>query len=607
MMIRRIEKIENFRCFDDYHMASDVPDFSKANVIWGLNGSGKTTFSEFFRAFQRGQVQELNDYRIVLDHTVVNPMNYQDELKQVRVFNRLFVQDVIGQSSDHIAPIYYFGAENKQNADKLHALANELKNLDLAIEKASSESMTLEKQLKKFMSDTAKEIKNLLSGNRSSYNTYSRTTMNKTMNQTNNIETEKVSPEELQRLMIESRSSVKTTISWKPIDLPEARKIVSFTEKILSTYPNNQAIKRLVDNPELGEWVRRGVEHHEKKQEKNCQFCGGQLDAVVMDSLKSHFDHSYRKLMDQIEKGILRIDQLMHEVDRSTLPDEGLLYEELIPSFRAERVRYLTYADDYVAFLKSMKVFLEEKKINPNNRNLMPQFNSLMMSSGSVPTYDDGITQVFSQHNKKNDMFDEKIEKTKQRIENHKIAEVMPSMRQIENQIAQIGEEKVRKVKEQRDKKLERDKIREEMYNTRMPAELIENDLRSFFDGINLSITVHEEGYSITREGEPANNLSESEANILALIYFIRSLPREKDGDISSVIILDDPVVGLDRQRYGKACAYLRQRLKKFSQLFVLTHDEVFASEIDKWFDDDFGADSSQHYMMEKDRFIQGR
>ena len=187
------------------------------------------------------------------------------------------------------------------------------------------------------------------------------------------------------------------------------------------------------------------------------------------------------------------------------------------------------------------------------------------------------------------------------------IAEVMPPIRQIESQIAQIGEEKVRKVKEQRDKKLERDKIREEMYNTRMPAELIENDLRSFFNGINLSIAVHEEGYSMTREGEPANNLSESEANILALIYFIRSLPRENDGDISSVIILDDPVVGLDRQRYEKACAYLKQRLKKFSQLFVLTHDEVFVSEIDKWFDDDFGADSSQHYMMEKDRFIQCR
>ena len=47
-MLKTIKHIKDFGSFTDYKAPDDLESFKKYNLIWGLNGVGKTTFSRFF-------------------------------------------------------------------------------------------------------------------------------------------------------------------------------------------------------------------------------------------------------------------------------------------------------------------------------------------------------------------------------------------------------------------------------------------------------------------------------------------------------------------------------------------------------------------------------
>ncbi len=49
-MIKCIIKIKNRPSFIDFKPASDLPEFKKYNLIYGWNGSGKTSFSRILRS-----------------------------------------------------------------------------------------------------------------------------------------------------------------------------------------------------------------------------------------------------------------------------------------------------------------------------------------------------------------------------------------------------------------------------------------------------------------------------------------------------------------------------------------------------------------------------
>ena len=54
-MIKRILKIKKFPSFINFAPLLNLPDFKKYNLIYGWNGSGKTTFSRVLRSFELGK------------------------------------------------------------------------------------------------------------------------------------------------------------------------------------------------------------------------------------------------------------------------------------------------------------------------------------------------------------------------------------------------------------------------------------------------------------------------------------------------------------------------------------------------------------------------
>lgn len=128
--------------------------------------------------------------------------------------------------------------------------------------------------------------------------------------------------------------------------------------------------------------------------------------------------------------------------------------------------------------------------------------------------------------------------------------------------------------------------LRAKKKNIRIAVNLINNSLRYvFFSKDRLEIKVENEKYVLYSRGIPVkpNNVSLGERNIIALCYFFTELisnQEAKDGYTKkSVIIIDDPVSSFDFENKVGIMSLLKDKVSSIiknndeSQVAVLTHD----------------------------------
>ena len=121
-MIKRIVKIKNCPSFIDFKPANDLPDFTKYNLIYGWNGSGKTCFSRILRCFEickncYDQTDRQPEFEFKLDNDLSITHNDLNAFKNIRVFTKDFVDESVFGSSGP-KPIFFLGKENKEDKEK---------------------------------------------------------------------------------------------------------------------------------------------------------------------------------------------------------------------------------------------------------------------------------------------------------------------------------------------------------------------------------------------------------------------------------------------------------------------------------------------------------
>ena len=125
--------------------------------------------------------------------------------------------------------------------------------------------------------------------------------------------------------------------------------------------------------------------------------------------------------------------------------------------------------------------------------------------------------------------------------------------------------------------------IEKEIIEHRQPAEDLNKDLRQYLGHGELQLEVKDTGYSITRNGEPAQMLSEGEMTAIALLYFLKSLEGRGFDLPNGVVVLDDPGSSLDANAMHLAFSLMRDRTSDAGQLFVLTHNFAFFRQVRNW------------------------
>jgi wobble nucleotide-excising tRNase len=128
MNLTRINRITNHRIFQNFTWPADLPDFARFNLIYGWNGTGKTTLSNLLRHLATRNGIDEGDAEFRVDqHAVSNANLATAPLPPVRVFNRQFIgASVFEVPTSQFSPIYFLGEDSVEKQKLIEGHKGEL-------------------------------------------------------------------------------------------------------------------------------------------------------------------------------------------------------------------------------------------------------------------------------------------------------------------------------------------------------------------------------------------------------------------------------------------------------------------------------------------------
>ena len=111
--IDRISRLRSCGIFRNFTWPSDLPGFGRYNVIYGWNGTGKTTLSRLFRDLEVARAPTMGEAVLHINGNDVPGESFPQSTLPVRVFNRDFIEEnVFPVEGGDMPPILVLGAES---------------------------------------------------------------------------------------------------------------------------------------------------------------------------------------------------------------------------------------------------------------------------------------------------------------------------------------------------------------------------------------------------------------------------------------------------------------------------------------------------------------
>ena len=266
----------------------------KVNLVYGLNGTGKSTFSDFLYK------QSEQDFKACS----IEGLNSDEE---ILVYNQSFIQDNFYQP-ESLKGIFTLSKGNKEAGTKILNAENEIKRLDAEkIQKTADLKKVTEAITEKHdkAKDKVWEIKkNYTGGDRvlefclEGY----RNDGNKLLSYIESLKkpdskptkTTDIIKEEVQALSGENAQKYNTL---EPIafDVAEIETELIFKKQIVGN--ENSTVSGLINKLENSDWVRDGLKYLPTEIEteiETCPFCQEKtISRQLLESIKEYFDESY--------------------------------------------------------------------------------------------------------------------------------------------------------------------------------------------------------------------------------------------------------------------------------------------------------------------------
>jgi len=607
MIIKKITKIKNTGILHDFNwsnlkitMENNTTnlDFKKINMIFGWNGTGKTTLSRVLRNFELGKVcKKLEKYKnseYEIELTDDSKLSHLDlgYKKNIRVFNKDFIEENIFQDIEQdgrsVMPIYYLGDKKIELIKERQEKERKQRDLD----DAKRDLLEKEKAKERFESNTAKHIKDILLGikkfqfyDKNSFINAFRTIQQKIKNGETTIEKLKIEMSFFNQKLKTIKSAEVLQVWINDIKEKSGNITKSYLEDIseilLKTVSLQKIIEKLKDDWELSSWVQKGLLLHKKRESMSCEFCDQQLPHQRISDLEAHFNKDYTELSDLISRKINQIkDWKIKETER--IPDDELknlaqrlndLLETILTELIGKQKNILssrTLSGETQDILLEKVDEIKNATINLDNSftNLAKELESSLIADNFYE-YKQKIKEVVDLKEKK--------------------GKLIPDINQLEEKIK----------KEERDIK-----------DFKLPAEDINNDLKRFlgYSDLHFAAKTDEHGevyYEIKRGDEIAFNLSESEKTAISLIYFLRKLNEDEFNLTGGTVFIDDPISSLDSQFLYNAYSFIVSSIEKDSsndlrvgQFFLLTHNYDFLNLFKKKYRNRIEKNKCGLYML---------
>jgi wobble nucleotide-excising tRNase len=490
-----------------------------------------------------------------------------------------------------VSPIFVLGSESvekQRRVDELKASLIELGKRDLSLTAAMSGA---DSAVDKFCVDRAKLIKDMLrSPGANPYNNYDKAAFK------SRVQRMVGNPNLAQFLLTEPdkdarrkqlTASPKQRLELVHYAFPDAAGLLNTVQAIAGQSVVSTVIESLRNDQTLAEWIHDGLRLHASPRESTCLFCDQPLPAERLRALQLHFSQSYEKLIGAISALKTKIDSLM-AASKPSRPNKAELYEDLSSRYGTAEAAFISEVASVVAFLDKLLVVLEAKT--------KAMFDAIHVNV-AAPSFDAGslarINAIITEHNVASDQFSQRQKEAREALEADSLATDVAEYDRLTASVT-VAKQRVEECQRaQTAAKEEIASLERDIVEHRRPAEELNADLYRYLGHGELQLSISENGYTIARNGVPAQALSEGESTAIALLYFLKSLEDRRVGDIGrAIVVLDDPVSSLDQNAMYAAFGYIRARTQSVGQLFVLAHNFTFFRAVREWFGHLRGADA---------------
>jgi wobble nucleotide-excising tRNase len=576
LMINKIKKIKNLGLFSNYSWDSNLPYFSKYNLFYGWNGSGKTTLSKLFSSFETGTLSDFSslEYEVDFDGTIHKegvPLG-----QKIRIFNQDYIQKNVQLVSGKANPIFILGEESKEISDQI--ILDEELLVDIEKQKSDKESEKTRKETAKdkVFTDVARIISADFSGSASrNYRSPNAKEKFQTLTEKSVLTESEIST---QRDTVKQEEKDKIQNLSFAFDL-NLDSLYEETTSICAETVEINLIESLSQNPDISQWVEKGLTIHTHESEK-CEFCSSIIPAGRIEKLLGHFNEADKKLKIKIDAKISEINQKIQTIKNTTAPNKAQFYTDLQSLFTSRVTSYNQERDNFFLELSNIVDTLELKKQKTTEsilftRTLNNNFQTAVIS----------LAEIIEQHNQKSDNFQSEKDKAFILLELHHLGEVFGEINGLDQEIKgcadeilrlQNGEETGDFIGITRLKKRIQDN-KGKISSEHKACDSLNEQLETFLGRKEIEFEVATEGgYHLKRSEVIAKNLSEGEKTAIAFIYFIVHL-KDQDFDLANgVVVVDDPISSLDSNSLFQAFAFLKNAVKDAKQVFIFTHNFSF-------------------------------
>ena len=584
MQITRIKQIKDYRIFQNWKQPGNT-DFARFNVIYGGNGSGKSTLAALLTEVAKGDWSDGTILTVKDDNQHTRDIRSKDEALATRlcIFNTDYINTNLKLDSGETESLLYLGKENIDNQ-------NRREELETAIDEANSSTIPqLKKQLKaagdkcnEIGTKGATKVAGKLQGVDVSYGgrRYKRPKFIKALDDALQSPSRDMSDfdvdQQIKRITSPTTDRI-TELSNLSIPLTD---IATQVSRVLARTVTSEAIDALKSNHNAATWVQEGMQLHNAGD--RCLFCNGVYTEERVDRLNRHFDESLRQVqqtIDRLNTQLVKYEEQCEQFVKGLEPPKSL-----------DEVRtkcWLDHTDAIrctIAAVKERLAFLRQQLARKWEELFRPltleESNTDSAVSGNADV--EPLNVIIREHNSDIDNYDQLKNQVCSDVVQYYVEQVREDYTASKN-AAQEAESKLNSAQEQLEaNKAELQRLKNSQQDLAHFAQLLTTDLKRYFGRDELTFELSDgDAYSIQRNGEKAEHLSEGEQRSIALLYFLRDIESNGANLRERIVIFDDPVSSVDDGAATGAFAYIWDKCigKKqngVGQLIVLTHNFDF-------------------------------
>lgn len=572
-----------------YKNAAILETDKRINLIYGLNGAGKTQVSKFLanpnnESFQDCKIEGLSNEKIL-------------------VYNQDFIDENF-YNTDRQQGIFTLSKENA-NAKQ------EIENLQKDLEELKTNQAEKEKELKEKQEDISKiennfkddiwkikqkyydDFKRFFKGisKREPYFEFITPKIEEALSL--EITNQNINLDELKKqydiLTDTTQAKLENINEISNIGFNNIENNAIFNEVIIGN--QDSVVANLINNLGNGDWVKTGLDKYVSQDSQICPFC--QKDTITQEFrgyLESYFDKTYEDKIKEIEKLNDDYKNLLSNMPSietfyrgDILDDKDLEFEKIYSQVTSKLQENIRKIQEKIKE-PSKKIELEKTdEVFENLNNYIKQIQQKIIEfNGKLDNQESELEKLektfwkFVIFEKKEII--EKYKKDKREKEVHKQI-LDKENKTIKNNIQNIENAIKDKQKEVINIQEAVDKINVCLKNLGM---------LDFYIKIQDN---EKQEYVIVREGEDEpsfKTLSEGEKTLISFLYFLQLCQGRKERNeinLEKIIVIDDPISSLSfNYVYDVAQLikeiFLREKNGSYKQIFILTHHLYFFKEL---------------------------